>query len=313
MSNTWDIKTIRKLAGLPAAKPLMESEDDDDMTPAERELARKAEEGLKKGGVKVPKVDAEKDLSRLARKEKGKEERAEAASDKEEKESAAASKAEAAAEDKERKETEKVGLSAKSAQKQERKEAAKAESEKREEKSAPASKKVPQLRSWVEKNGLDRKGAWAYAQSIGMTPASFSTAYQSIKGKKQAATEAFVLLHPTVPNFLLAENREMGIHQWVDMNSPFEPLVFFTEKEAKDLAKYMAEWKGQLAHIQRVSLTEEEDDNEKDSKALEKVGAARSWLKANPGKSADEFAEHMAKEHGWAKHTAHSSYTALKK
>lgn len=275
----WNLDHIRKIAGLPLTESvaIRESDDDEDLSPAERELAAKAEKDLQKKGVKVKNVDPEKDISRLAQKHKKSEEHKESEEEREERESAARERAEKESESKERKETEKAGMNPKAAQKQERKEAAKKEEEKRgggEEKPAAEAKrrgKAPsensgagKLRSWIAANpGKGRKEAWAYArETIGMTPAGFSTNWQKAKGGAKAATEAFVLLHPSVPSFLLAENREMNQYQWVDMGSALEPLVFFTEAEAQRIAKYMAEWKNQQSTLVRVDLTEAEEYEE---------------------------------------------------
>lgn len=61
-----DIKRLQQFAGI-----IVESSHDneDDLTPAERELVKKAESDLAKKGIKVKDVDPEKDLEALAKKE----------------------------------------------------------------------------------------------------------------------------------------------------------------------------------------------------------------------------------------------------
>ena len=98
---TWDIARIRQLAG---QQPIMESfsddDDDDGLSKSERALASKADSDLKKKGIKVAKVDPDKDVSALARRRKASETKKEAAADDEEKKAAAAAKAEKEAEEK---------------------------------------------------------------------------------------------------------------------------------------------------------------------------------------------------------------------
>jgi hypothetical protein len=68
------------------------------------------------------------------------------------------------------------------------------------------------------------------------------------------AKEVWILTHPHMPTFTLAENYEMKTQQWVDSTSPFNTTLHLSEAEAQKTAKYMSEWKGQSSVIEKITF-----------------------------------------------------------
>jgi hypothetical protein len=66
------------------------------------------------------------------------------------------------------------------------------------------------------------------------------------------AKEVWILTHPHMPLFTLAENYEMKTQQWVDYTSPFNTTLHLSEAEAKKQAKFMSEWKGMSSVIEKI-------------------------------------------------------------
>ncbi len=138
----------------------------------------------------------------------------------------------------------------------------------------PASKSGV-LRAWIEEHpGVKRSDAYAHAISTfgaksdenpgGITPAGFSTLYQNARShhslvKKAEVKEAWVLMHPSVYNHILHENREMNQFQWVHfLNDNQEPMIFETEAEAQKIAKFLSDFKNQSVIIEHVTFEETE-------------------------------------------------------
>lgn len=252
--STWDISRIRALAGM---QPLTESYDDDDdgMSASERALLKKAEGDLKKKGVKVKDADPDKDLHALAQRRKAKEKAKEDAEDREEAESKAAAAAEKKAEEKEAPKAE------------EKKEEPKAE-EKKEEPATEAKRrgKAPNPESFNQHAKSNAKNMtrgeflkWA-AEKHGKGKAYASALfakYNPKSGRAIKTDECYVLQHPSVSSFLLAENKMMNQYQWIDSASPMDPLVFESEAEAKKVAEWIYEWKNQTAQIIKIDLKDE--------------------------------------------------------
>lgn len=247
-----DIDRIRKVAGLfekwvkptakPENKPLLEAaDDDDDLSPAERALAQKADTDLKKKGV-----DVEKELSAAeTRAKKAKEKKA------------APKAAPAAAEKKEKKAEKKEEPKA-----EEKKEEPKAEEKAEEKKDAPVAsvKKLHQAVEWLKNNkGAARKDFMAAAEKWGMSRA-YAGAYFYPLRKRAAGgdlKEMFILLHPNVERFALTENRMFGRYQWMsleDANSSFEPLVFETQAAAEKVVKFIRDMKSMDAVVERLHI-----------------------------------------------------------
>jgi chemotaxis protein histidine kinase CheA len=226
-----DINYYRRVAGL----SLLTESDDDDLSPAERELARKADADLKKKGV-----DVDKELS--AAEERAKKAKA--------KKAAAAKAAPAPAAAKEEPKAE------------EKKEEPKAE----EKKDAPAAatpsaaKKMHQAVEWLKNNkGATRKEFMTAAEKWGMSRA-YAGAYFYPLRKRAAGgdlKEAFILLHPSVERFALTENRMFGRYQWMsleDAETFLEPLVFETKAAAEKVLKHLRDVKSMDAVVETLKV-----------------------------------------------------------
>lgn len=259
--STWDISRIRTLAGM---QPLTESYDDDDddgMSASERALLKKAEGDLKKKGVKAKDADPDKDLHALAQRRKAKDKAKEDAEDREEAESKAAAAAEKKAEEKEAPKAEDDKEAAP------KKEEPKAE-EKKEEPATEAKRrgKAPNPESFNQHAKSNAKNMtrgeflkWA-AEKHGKGKAYASALfakYNPKSGRAIKTDECYVLQHPSVSSFLLAENKMMNQYQWIDSASPMDPLVFESEAEAKKVAEWIYEWKNQTAQIIKIDLKDE--------------------------------------------------------
>lgn len=308
MSNAWNIENLRKIAG----NPIVESyeEDDDDMSPAEKALADKADSDLKKQGVKVKNVDPDKDMSKLSRKVGKKEEKAE----RNQEDAEDAEKASASVEAKKEK-AEAPAANPKTAKKLERKAAA-AEAESKKEKEegtakkgrkADDSSKIGQARTWLKNNpGAKRSEFLAYTDTIGLSRAYASGKLTQLR---RGLTEFYMLRHPLLSSVYLAENYEFGSYQWADMQSPLEPLVFTTETSARELATHMANWKGLDTVIEHFIAEEADEAAEaRDKDAMKKVSAATAWLKDHPAATRAEFAAHCKDACGWSAHTANAFF-----
>lgn len=221
-----DLNRIRKLAGL------TESYDDDTMTRSERELADMADRDLKKKGINV-KVDPDKDMERLAKKVKKKEE----------------------------KELDDDAEEAKPEEKKDNAEEAKAKSdtkpeEKKDDSGKPArGEHRAQAREYMKDHaGKGRAAFMAFAKSIGMGVGNATHFWQHNRPASpvKGVSEWFVLVHPSLPHYQLAENCEMGTYQWVDAYSNIEPLAFTKLEEATKLADHLLQWKSCVADIQKV-------------------------------------------------------------
>ena len=260
--STWDISRIRALAGV---QPLTESYDDDGddgMSASERALLKKAEGDLKKKGVKVKDADPDKDLHALAQRRKAKEKAKEEEADKEEAEAKARDAAEKKAEEKE-------APKAEDDKEEPKKEEPKKEEPKKEEAAAETKRrgKAPNPESFNQHAKANAKNMtrgeflrWA-AEKHGKGKAYASALfakYNPKSGREVKTNQCYMLAHPSIPSFLLAENKMMGQYQWIDASSPMDPLVFESEVDAKKVAQYIYEWKNQTADIIKIDLTEDE-------------------------------------------------------
>jgi flagellar biosynthesis GTPase FlhF len=271
---SWDIERLRTIAGLETPVNLNESYDDDGDD--EDEDVKRADSEAKKRGIKLPKVkvDVEKDLENVAHAKTVKEKEAEADAaakhaEHEKKESPAKEKAEhagkapsPAAEKKESPASEKK--EEKSVAKPEEKKEPKTEEKKeaaaeakRRGKAPNADSKRQKLHAYLKANpGVKRSVAMKWAQeNLEMGSAYASQQIQAVKA--QIVKEAFMLYHPTVPNFVLHENKNIGIYQWISENdngSDQEPLMFATLAEATKVANYLFDFNNQLTDVKRIDL-----------------------------------------------------------
>lgn len=241
MSNEWDINAIRKIAGLPLMEAFGRDEDDDEDPDA-----------------KI----ASSDKRQAAFEKKNKNEMRRAELEAKNKEKVAAKKAEEAkAEKKEAPKPAEKKAEEKPAEKKEEPKAAEKKEESNESNEAKKrgrtpsdSSKMGQARAWLQSHPeASRSEFMKHAESFNMSRHYANAFFYSVK-KKMKVTECFILVHPTMPSFVLAENRELNQMQWVDPTSPLEPMIFEKKAEAEKIAKYMSEWKSQYADIQTIKL-----------------------------------------------------------
>ena len=261
----WDIARLRELAG----QPIVESYDDDDddgLSASERALASKADSDLKKKGVKVAKVDPDKDLHALAQRRKAKEEKKEAATDEEEKKAAAAAKAEKEADEKN---APKADDDEKPAEKKEDKSAEKP-AEKKEDKPAEkkqrgkkpdANSKAQRALAWIKANPDAGGGAFAKwaAANIDMGKNYANTYFHGLKAKARAqlkatANECYMISHPWLSTHFLYEDKAMNQMQWIDIEGTDTPTIFESKEAAENTMKYLADWKHQGSKLVHVNL-----------------------------------------------------------
>lgn len=134
--------------------------------------------------------------------------------------------------------------------------------EEADSKAAPSAKKKAQLaREWLIANKDNHtRGAFRKAMAVhGISDNYANTFYYAQKardfiGPKKPVKELYYIQHPFMHSYLLAENREMNQMQWIDSESSLAPMFFETEDEAKKIAKYMAEWRGQSSQVQKIEF-----------------------------------------------------------
>jgi DNA mismatch repair ATPase MutL len=217
MSNAWDISNIRRLAGLQATQ-LTESWHDDDDNDEDPDATIASEDKRQKAFERRNK----KDLNAPPAPKKAAEEK---------KSEPKATPAE------------------------EKKEEAKAEAKRRGKAPNPESFNQ-QAKS--KAGSMTRKEFLKWASETHGKGTAYSSALfakynpKSGRAPKEEVKECFVLVHPFMKSYLLAENYELNQMQWIDTASSLEPLVFETQAEADKTAKYMAEWKGQAAVVQKI-------------------------------------------------------------
>lgn len=236
MSNAkWNLASVRKIAGL----PLNESWDRDDFDDEDPDVKIAM-------GDKRQKEFEKRNSGELSAAQK-------ALADKKKAQQAAAAEKKTA----EKKEPEKKAEEKKVVNKPEDKEAT--PEAKRRGKAPNENSKAQRAKSWIENNKSAKRGEflrWAKENlDMGAAYASAFFARHNPKGSRQQVTnECWVLTHPSMPSFLLAENRELNQMQWVDPSSPLEPMIFASLKEAERTSKYMAEWKSQFSNIEAIVL-----------------------------------------------------------
>ena len=100
------------------------------------------------------------------------------------------------------------------------------------------------------------------ANELGMSPHYASAFYAKHNPKSsrevKEASVLWMVTHPMLKGFMLAENRILNQMQWIDSSSALEPLVFVKESDAKRVAQHMSSWKNQRTVIEQVELDDEE-------------------------------------------------------
>ena len=250
MSNFWNINNVRRIAGLPLNESWDRDDNDDEDPDVKIAMSDKKQQEFEKKNK--PALDAAK--KEMA--DKAKAQREASAKKKEEaKNEAPAKKEEPKAEVK---------------KEEPKKEEPKKEEPKKEEKAAEAKRrgakpnansKSQRAVAWIKANPSAKRGEflkWAKENlEMGAAYGSAFFARHNPKSGRQPATqqnEYYVITHPHMSSFLLAENREMNQMQWIDPSSPMEPMIFSTLAEAEKTAKYMSEWKSQSSKIEKIVL-----------------------------------------------------------
>lgn len=237
MSNAWDLSNIRKLAGLQINEskqtltegPWYEKDDDAD----EDRDARVASSDKRQAKFE------KKNKSELTTANK----QAEAKKAESKAEAKKESKPDAEKKPEEKKE---------SAKEVEKKEVAAAEAKRRG--------KAPNENSFNQQAKMHAKThtrgtfiKWASeTHGKGKNYASALFAKYNPKSSREVKTEAWILVHPHMPTFTLAENVEMNQLQWVDSTSPLDSMVFATEAEAQKTLTYLNEWKNWSAVLEHI-------------------------------------------------------------
>lgn len=241
MSNDWNINIIRKIAGLPLMEAFRgDEEDDDDEDPDVKVVSKDKRQAAFEKKNKNELTAAEK-----AAKAKDKAAAA-AAAEKKAAEKPVEKKAEPKAEEKKE---------APAAEKKEESNEGNNEAKKRGRKASDSSK-MGQARAWIHAHPEAKRGEFlTHAESFGMSKHYGSAFFYQVKAKSKVA-ECYVLTHPSMPSFLLAENREISQMQWVDPTSPLVPMIFESRAEAEKVAKYMSEWKSQYADILTIKMVD---------------------------------------------------------
>lgn len=233
------LNELRKLAGLKALTESYDDDDgDDDLSPAERDLIKKADKDLKAKGIDVdekpePKKATEKPAEKPAEK-KAEEKKPEP-----------------------KKAEEKKAAEKPAPKKAEEKKAEEAPAAKRRGKAPSDDSKSGKARAWLKANpSARRKDFIAYmTKEHGMSAHHANTAFYAIKKKSAAAVaEGYILVHPLTSTYVLAENAAMGSYQWIDVTSDLPVVICETQKEAERIVEYMNDHRNQNPKIEFFSL-----------------------------------------------------------
>lgn len=222
----WDINRARQLAGLSAkVEPLTESVHDDDEDPDVRIANTDSKQREFENRNKKALDDGQK---ALADKKRAQEEAKKAKPKKEE----------------EKEEPKKETTSTVDEKPEEAKKRGKApnpESFNQHAKANAAKMSRGEFIKWA-----------AETHGKGKNYASTLFAKYNPKSGRQVANESWIIVHPMMPSFLLAENREMSTYQWVDSTSPINPIIFETQAEAEKIQKHISEWRAQSSVLEKI-------------------------------------------------------------
>lgn len=202
-----------------AGIPLTESWDDDDEDP-DVKIANKdkrQQEFEKKAKKVISKVDADKDMAKLAKKDKEDKDDGSDTADK-----------------------------------------APAKKDKPASESKPASGATfASIARGVLKNGGNAAAVRAALEKAGVAvPAHLHSRLHAMK-KKVTSESFFIITHPHMPSFYLAENGAMNQYQWIsskDDSTSLDPMVFETKHEAEKVMTYLKEYKNQIAVLTPVKI-----------------------------------------------------------
>lgn len=227
---TREMADMLKIAGIPLAERWSDDDyDDDEDRDVKIAMSDKRQQAFEKRAKKVVgKVDPDKDISKMAKNNSKKDD------DEEEKPAAKA-------------------VPAKKAAPAEKKPAPAAE--KKED--APAKPARGSFTAIVKP--MLARGASTADIRAALTKAGVSTnhLHSRLHGLRKGLKEGFVLVHPHMPSFVLAENLMMNQYQWIsekDDATSLQPMLFASEAEAQKVIKYMVDFKNQQAVLTKVQL-----------------------------------------------------------
>lgn len=70
----------------------------------------------------------------------------------------------------------------------------------------------------------------------------------------EVKNECWILTHPQLQGYTLAENYEMNQLVWVDSGSHLDTLLFTTEAKAEEMKQYLSEWRGQKSTVEHIVI-----------------------------------------------------------
>jgi hypothetical protein len=233
------LESVRKIAGL----PLVEAWDDDDEDPDVKTAMKdkKQQEFEAKHKKVIAKVDAQKDMEKVA---------AGAKKEDDEDDEKPAAKPDFLDMDKDgnKKESMKKAIADK------------------KEKMAKAEEKKPVARGSVAtviRNVLSKnKSAKASDVRAALEKAGVSVPahlHSHIVRIRKKLNEGYILVHPQMSSFVLAENAMMNQYQWIstkDESTSLEPVVFESEAAAKKVMEYLYDYKNQQSVLVPLALEE---------------------------------------------------------
>lgn len=214
-----EVMEMRKAAGLPLVEGWDDGDDDEDPDVKIASSDKRQQAFEKKAKKDIAKVDADKDMSKLAKGSKDEDEK--------------------------------------------------------EEKSAPAPAAAKDAAKDVEEKPKASRGSFssivkpllARGASTSDIRAALTKAGVEVKhlhsrlhGLRKNIKEGFVLVHPQMPSFVLAENAMMNQYQWIsekDDSTTLAPLLFTTEAAAEKVIKYVREFKNQSCILTPISFKED--------------------------------------------------------
>lgn len=133
-----------------------------------------------------------------------------------------------------------------------------------EKKEAPASEEKPKAargsftaiaRPMIAK-GASTADIRAALEKAGVSTAHLHSRLAGLR-KSVKVAEGYVLTHPQMPSFVLAENPVMNQYQWIsekDDTTTLLPVIFETEAAAAKVKQYVYDYKNQLAVVTPISF-----------------------------------------------------------
>lgn len=197
--------------------------DDDEDRDVKIAMSDKRQQAFEKRAKKVvSKIDADKDMAKLAKK--------------------------SSKDDEDEKPVEK---------KEEAKPAAKKAAPKAEEKPKAARGSFSSIAK-----PLLAKGASAADIRAALTKAGVEVKHlhSRLHALRKNLKEGYVLVHPHMPSYVLAENGMMNQYQWIsekDDTTSLAPMIFTTESAAKKVMQYVREYKNQACILTPLQFNEE--------------------------------------------------------